>query len=155
MLSFLQDHLSSEVSVLKTTTALNYNYIQHITTTLQEVGHCLQQTSVYSKLSVDLLKHMAMARFSLVCTVSLLNLRYLSQSKIDDKVEKELQRLFAVLTKLVLAVKNSSVHMFILRQIIHCYGMKDLQVIIEQSDFNWLNLDTTKTDDLVSCFVVN
>ena len=107
---------------------------------------------VCSKLSIELLKHMAMTRFSLVGSVSLLNLSYLTQSEIeiDNQVAKELKRLFAILMKLVLAVKNSSVHMFILRQIIHCYGIKDLQVIIEKSKFNWLNLDTTKTDDLVS-----
>ena len=126
---------------MKQTSVLESSYVRHVTNMLERALKSVRELQHTDEMNINLLKQVAYARLSLVGASSILCQRYLTDYKISDaKQEKEFKQLLALLTKFIMAAQNSDGHMFLLRQIIRNYGNRELQLVIEQSQINCLNL---------------
>ena len=82
---------------------------------------------------------MANIRFVLSSTASIL---YSSCQVKQDEAEAQIsKKLFAFLMKFISKVRNSEMHMFFLREIIRRYGLRELDNVVKETEFTWLNLD--------------
>ena len=69
---------------------------------------------------------------------------------VDDKINAILQKVFALLMKLIKDDRNSDGHMFLLRQILRNHGNRELQLIIEESQHDWLMIKHTAEEEKVN-----
>lgn len=109
-----------------------------------------EKNPTHEEISVELLKNVALARLAVIGASSLLSKAYLPN---EAQINNDLKRLFALLMKFIKDVRNSEGHMFLLRQVIRCHGSRELQIIIEKSQFDWLGLKADEENELVCPFI--
>lgn len=104
-------------------------------------GLIKDEIDVHNEITVDLLKNVANTRFILSSTASILQTYCKLKASGKRSVDKEYQKLFALLMKFILKVRKSEIHMFFLREVIRRYGVKELDNIVKETEFTWLNLE--------------
>ena len=103
-----------------------------------------------TKITVELLEKVALARLGLVGASHLLCEKYQEQCKDEDKkLDLKRREVFADLIEIFDGNTNTDAHMFILRHIIRSCGNRGLRTVIEESQFKWLELDMNNDNDTV------
>ena len=129
---------------------MNHHYVHYISDLLEIVKTYFADHAVHNEITMDLLKHVALARLSLVGAAQLLCCRFLEQYKNENcTLDNELHKVFAHLREIIGDNRNTDAHMFMLRHIIRCHGNRELMKIIEESQFNWLALQTNNENNTV------
>ncbi|XP_057290514.1 E3 ubiquitin-protein ligase rnf213-alpha-like isoform X3 [Hydractinia symbiolongicarpus] len=146
-----EDHHSRGALILKSNDELNTKYISFLHSALKNVLNYFEKKPTHEEISVELLKNVALARLAVIGASSLLSKAYLPNEEMhSSQINNDLKRLFALLMKFIKDVRNSEGHMFLLRQVIRCHGSRELQIIIEKSQFDWLGLKTDEENELVA-----
>lgn len=99
---------------------------------------------------MELLEKVALARLGLVGALHLVCAKYKEQCKDEDKkLDLKRREVFAHLIEIFGGNRNTDVHMFILRHIIRFCGNRGLRTVIEESQFEWLELDLNSDNNMV------
>ena len=103
-----------------------------------------------TKITVELLEKVALARLGLVGASHLLCEKYQEQCKDEDKkLDLKRREVFADLMEICDGNRNTDAHMFILRHIIRSCGNRGLRTVIEESQFKWLELEMNNDNNTV------
>lgn len=57
----------------------------------------------------------------------------------DSQSKENLKKFFSILNDIMKLGKNSEMHIFLLREIVHRHGYRELQKIIKNSEYNLLD----------------
>uniref|UniRef100_A0A7M5U071 RZ-type domain-containing protein n=1 Tax=Clytia hemisphaerica TaxID=252671 RepID=A0A7M5U071_9CNID len=142
-----QDHLTNTVfNVYKKNGDFTRHYLNHVSTTLSDVREFFTTPRPTNTLDVKLLEMIAQTRVCLSACADILSsegskfIEEKAQEKEDRQLKREQESVVASLGLLVKDIKNTDVHMFLHRQMIHVYGKQELHNVI--NEHSWLALDT-------------
>ncbi|XP_066922902.1 E3 ubiquitin-protein ligase rnf213-alpha-like [Clytia hemisphaerica] len=142
-----QDHLTNtKFNVFKRNGELTRHYLDQVSTTLKEARDYFSTSRPNNSLDVQLLEKIAQTRVCLSACADILSTdgsTFIQQSN-DPNLKKEHEIVIAALSLLIRQVKNTDVHMFLHRQIIHLHGKQELHKISTENP--WSALDTPGND---------
>ena len=109
---------------------------QFINTSSREIADNRFVENINSRI----LKDVARARVAITTVCKLLCEMYVSNTKIDDADSDRLKQFFPLLINYIQPEVNSELHLFVLRQIVFDHGYRELDQVIQRSEYEWLNL---------------
>lgn len=141
--------MATDLAQFITCDIVNDLYLDQLTTWMNEALRYFMEHQVTPHITVDLLKFTARARLAISTACHLLCVRFLTNEVDNEASQEALKRFFPRLMNFIDLGKNSEMHMFVLRQILHNYGYRELQEVEMRSEYHWLTLEEDQANQQV------
>lgn len=109
---------------------------QFITNTSQQFAG----KRIISQISANQLKNVARARVAIASACKLLCDIYITEKEVDRMDSQTLKAFFPLLMRYIEPQSNTQLHCFVLRQIVFEHGFRELNQVIQRSEYDWLNM---------------
>ena len=136
-----QDHLSSELASQRGDQFITKLFLEQLSQFIDTSSQQMNGNRHIQTIDSRFLKEVAKARVAIITLCKLLCEIYVSDTKIADSGDSErLKSIFPLLIKYTKPERNSELHLFVLRQIVFEHGYRELDQVIQRSEYDWLNL---------------
>ncbi|XP_047126737.1 E3 ubiquitin-protein ligase rnf213-alpha isoform X2 [Hydra vulgaris] len=133
-----EDKLQLEHFVLKKNSIINASFLDAVSEGLHDI-HDLEEkfTLDSSNTNPKFLESIASARLFLGYSADILYSWFAKENK-DMQLKKNFNSFFATLGKFLIKYKNTSMHIYVLKQIVRKNGVESLKKILMEVDADWL-----------------
>ncbi|XP_066927560.1 E3 ubiquitin-protein ligase rnf213-alpha-like [Clytia hemisphaerica] len=142
-----EDNQSAELAFQRGNKFITEEYITQLSNFLNTSIQQLTINRNVHEISASLLKDVARARVAITHSCALLTKLYIGDHENKDADKDILRTFFPLLMRFCQeGCKNTEMHLFILKQIVFEHGYRELDHVIEMSEYDWLNMERENTD---------
>ena len=134
-----KDHQSADLATQRGRKFITNPFIDQLSRFIDNSSQQLVGNRVVYHISSNLLKDVARARVAIATACKLLCDIHVTGQETREDFEK-LQAFFPLLIKYVQPEPNTQLHFFVLRQIVFEHGSRELDQVIQRSEYDWLKL---------------
>ncbi|XP_065674932.1 E3 ubiquitin-protein ligase rnf213-alpha-like isoform X2 [Hydra vulgaris] len=141
-----EDKLQLEHSVLKKTSIINAPFLDAVSEGLHDIYDLEEKFTLdSSNTNPKFLESIASARLFLGYSADILYSWFAKENK-DAQLKKNFNSFFATLGKFLIKYKNTSMHIYVLKQIVRKNGVESLKKILMEVDADWLVFEEKEND---------
>ena len=137
---YFKDHQSADLTTQRGNKFITKPFIDQLSRFINNSSQQLFRNRVIQHINADHLKNVARARVSIVSACKLLCDIHITGKEVDRNDLETLQAFFPLLMMYIQQEPNSQLHFFVLRQIVFEHGSRELDQVIQRSEYDWLKL---------------